>query len=169
MIDDCQTWSEYSNITGFFPDNRLINKNYNFFINPEIFKITLRKVLDTLNFSLISLSYHYDIAFKLLWLCFMMECNCSVKQNWPHNFVNSGLEIKFSVLWPTGCSPCLPWPWLISCPPKRMPNANGNIPSTDHLDLLLVPLISTWLCLQLDLYHLLRNENVFLCNIIIIL
>ena len=25
MIDDYQTWSEYSNITGFFTDNKLMN------------------------------------------------------------------------------------------------------------------------------------------------
>ena len=107
MIDNYQTWSEYSNIIGFFTDNRYMNKKYYFFINSEIFKITLRKSLDTFNYSLISLSHHYNIAFKLLWLCFMMECNCSAKHNSPHHFVNSGCKIKFIVLWPT-C--CLPWP-----------------------------------------------------------
>ena len=50
-IDDCQTWSENSNITGFFTDNRLMNENYYFYINSEI---TLCKSLDTFIFSLIS-------------------------------------------------------------------------------------------------------------------
>ena len=37
MIDSYQTWSEYSNITGFFTDNSLMNRKYYFFINSEIF------------------------------------------------------------------------------------------------------------------------------------
>ena len=50
MIDDGQTWSEYSNITGFLPDNRLMNEKYYFFINSEIFKITLRKSFGHIQF-----------------------------------------------------------------------------------------------------------------------
>ena len=94
-------------LQGFSPIIGYWIKNIIFLLIRKYLKSPYAKVLDTFNFSLISLSYHYDIAFKLLWLCFMMECNCSAKQNWPHNFVNSGFKIKFSVLWPTGC---LPWP-----------------------------------------------------------
>ena len=66
MIDDCQTWSEYSNITGFFTDNRLMNKKYYFFINSEIFKITLRKsfghIQFFIDFFVISLWYCIQVA-----------------------------------------------------------------------------------------------------------
>ena len=50
MIDDCQNWSEYSNITGFFTDSRFMNKKYYFFMNSEIFKITLRKSFGHIQF-----------------------------------------------------------------------------------------------------------------------
>ena len=41
MIDDCQAWAEYSNITGCFTDNRLMNKKYYFFVDSEIFRVNV--------------------------------------------------------------------------------------------------------------------------------
>ena len=49
-IGDCQTWSEYSNITRFFTDKSLMNKKYYFLINSEIFKITLGKSFGHIQF-----------------------------------------------------------------------------------------------------------------------
>ena len=65
MIDDCQTWSEYSNITGFFTDNRLIDEKYYFFINSKIFKIILRK-----SFGHIQLFIDFFVI--SLWYCIML-------------------------------------------------------------------------------------------------
>ena len=66
MIDDCQTWSEYSNITEIFTDKMLIYKKDCFFINSEIFKITLRKnfghIQFFINFYVISLWYCIQVA-----------------------------------------------------------------------------------------------------------
>ena len=68
-VDDCQTWSEYSNITGFFTDNRLMNKKYYLFLNSEIFKITLCKsfghIQFFIDFFVISLWYCIKVALIL--------------------------------------------------------------------------------------------------------
>ena len=67
MIHNCQTWLDYSNITGFFPDNRLMNEKDYFFIDSEIFKITLREsfghIQFFIDFFVISLRYCIQVAF----------------------------------------------------------------------------------------------------------
>ena len=68
MIDDSQTWSEYSFITGFLTDNRFMNKKYYFYINSEIFKITLRKNFGHIHFFI-------DFLFTSLWYCIQVALN----------------------------------------------------------------------------------------------